>query len=465
MYVSNPQLDRLADLPICNVLALAPAGCGKTEALARRARAVIARGEAQAPRMILALTFSNKAKDNLASRMRLVVGPSWRQRISVTNFHGLAARVVKAHGQSIGLRPDLLLPEEPWRRRQRRALGIDFGNGAAFERALQNAKAGAFDDAEVMARLLAAGNDAAVTYERNLRSEGRLDHDDLIRHVARLLQNPRVSRLYQGHFAMVMVDEVQDLSMLQYDIVRGVGGERVTFAGDPAQGIYSFAGADVDGVMARILGLEPEIVEFHTSYRSTSAVLAAVNVLAGEMGSTELICGCPEKWPDTGRVVYVERADTDQEAVALLRMVERIFGEKPDATIGVVGRRGTRMAQLQNAAAGAGMRFEDWSVATHIPRVVDLLQRHLREAIAAANSSDASLGELGRLCRGSLDPADAATADELSSACDALQDLVAGGMTMVDAVGKCRPSPLPGEPVGTAALRCNGLVMNGFVLC
>lgn len=447
MCVSNPHQDRLADLPIGNVLVLAPAGCGKTEALARRAQAVLARSEVVAPRMILALTFSNKARDNLASRMRKVVGPWWRQRISVTNFHGFAARVVKAHARNLGLRPDLLLPEEPWRRHRRLELGIDFRNADAFEAALRNAKCGAFDDAEVMTRLLTAGNDAAVSYEQSLRTEGRLDHDDLIRHVARLLQDPAVSRLYQAHFGIVMVDEVQDLSMLQYDIVRGVGGDRVTYAGDPAQGIYSFAGADPDGVMSRIRGLAPEIVEFDTSYRSTPAVLAAVNVLAREMGATELTCGCPERWSDAGRVTYIERADTDQEAAALLQVVERIFEDKADAMIGVVGRRGTRMAQLRGAAGRAGVTFEDWNMATHVPQVVELLQRRLHEAIAIASSPETVLAELERLCREALDPADATTSDELSCACDELRELVAGGMTVVDAVATCRTSALPGAPV------------------
>jgi DNA helicase-2/ATP-dependent DNA helicase PcrA len=57
----NPEQERLANLPIGNVLVIAPAGCGKTEALAARAKAVVARGDVTAPRKILALTFSNKA--------------------------------------------------------------------------------------------------------------------------------------------------------------------------------------------------------------------------------------------------------------------------------------------------------------------------------------------------------------------------------------------------------------------
>ena len=76
----------MADLPVADALVIAPAGCGKTVALAARAKAVLARGEIPLPRKILALTFSNKARDNLASRMHEIVGAGWRRRITVTNF-------------------------------------------------------------------------------------------------------------------------------------------------------------------------------------------------------------------------------------------------------------------------------------------------------------------------------------------------------------------------------------------
>ena len=112
----NPQQERLANLPIGNVLVVAPAGCGKTEALAARAKAVVARGDVTAPCKVLALTFSNKAKENLATRVRRVVGAGASQRITVTNFHGLAARVVRAHGTVLGIPADVTFPEDPWRK-------------------------------------------------------------------------------------------------------------------------------------------------------------------------------------------------------------------------------------------------------------------------------------------------------------------------------------------------------------
>jgi DNA helicase-2/ATP-dependent DNA helicase PcrA len=446
-YLRNPQQDKLAELPIVNVLAIAPAGCGKTEALALRARAVISRGEVATPRIILALTFSNKARDNLAGRMRKVVGPAWRQRISVANFHGLSARIVMAHGNTIGLAPNLILPEETWIRRQHKELGIDFKNSAAFEAALQSAKRGPFDDDEVMDRLRDTGNDAAVLYEEQLREACRLDYDDLLRHASRLLQNPAVSRLYRAHFGMVMVDEVQDLSLMQYDIVRALGGNGVTYVGDPAQGIYSFAGADPEGVIERIRNLSPEIVEFSTSYRSSPAVLAAVNVLGEKTGSTGLMCGCPEKWPDGGQVIYLERSDSEQEAAALLNTVSRIIDANARATIGIVGRRSARMDYFRKNANDAGVSFEDWSQPTHVPQVVELLKRHLREATMVDGDPEVAVDELERLCRESLDPADVTTADELARAIDELKSLIAAGTKLRDAVGNCRRSSAPDAPV------------------
>lgn len=440
-------MERLAHLPIGNVLVVAPAGCGKTEALATRARAVLVRGDIVAPRMICALTFSNKARDNLCARMRKVVGAGWRRRICVANFHGLAARIVKAHGRVLNIAADLLLPEEPWRRRARQNLGINYRNADAFEAALRNAKCGPFDDDEVMERLITYGNSVAVKYEERLRADHRFDHDDLIRHAARLLDVPGVACLYQAHFGMVMVDEVQDLSLMQYSIVRAVGSDTVTYAGDPAQGIYTFAGADADGVFACINALEPEIVRFSQSYRSTPAALKAVNVLARELGSTELECADPAKWPDYGQVIYIERESTDDEAEVLLRFAEAIIRKNADATIGVVGRRWARMAQLRVAADALGISYEDWGMPTHVPKVVELLKRHVREATAYGGSEKEMLEQLEHLCREQLESSDATTADELASACEALSEMVADGVSVAGAVAACRAAPARDAPV------------------
>lgn len=443
----NPQQQRLVDLPIGNVLVNAPAGCGKTEALAVRAREVLARGEITLPQKILALTFSNKARDNMASRMQQAIGAGWRRHVTVTNFHGLAARIIKAHARALDMSQDLTLPEEPWRRRQLRDLGVDaYASNGPFEEALHIAKFGRYSDDEVMDQLEEIGNVAALAYEQRLRAEGRLDYDDLIRHGGRLLEIAAIRRLYRSHFGMVMVDEVQDMSLLQYDMVRGVGGDRVTYAGDLAQGIYSFAGADPVGVFERIHALAPEIVEFNVSYRSAPAVLRSVNALAAEMGATQLECGAPERWKDDGHVVSLERDDTDEEAAAVLDLIEEILRD-PQVTVGVVGRRGTRSRAIRDAADQADVPFEDWSTPTHVPAVVELLNRTSRDALNIGGTDDEVLSILEELCRESVDPADVNTLDELANACDVLRNMVSEGATVAEAIASCRPSATPGAAV------------------
>jgi DNA helicase-2/ATP-dependent DNA helicase PcrA len=445
--MENAKHRMFAELAIGNVLATAPAGCGKTEALALRAKVIRDTFPSNSPQKILAVTYSNKARDNLASRMRRVVGPLWRARIEVTNFHGLCARIIRAHGAGLGLTPSARFPEKLWRQRTCREVGVTYRNSDRFEAALRGAKRVAVDDESVMEAIEASGNPHAVDFERRLRAEGRLDYDDVLRHGARLLGSPGVSRLYQAHFAAVLVDEIQDLSTLYLDIVRGVGGDAVTYVGDLAQGIYSFAGAEPVEVMDRIMALRPTVMEFDESYRASPAVLNAINSLADLVGAPVLRCAEPDRWPNAGSVVYLERSSSEQEAEALLERARRILEECPSCSIGVIVRRGTRLNALRRAAEAAGMAFEDWTAATHIPRVSELVRKYAREAASKTTTEAEALSELETLCKAALDPADVSTADEVASACEDLRNLVETGMSLLDAVDRCRVSTASGEPV------------------
>jgi DNA helicase II / ATP-dependent DNA helicase PcrA len=434
--------EELAALPLTNILVIAPAGCGKTEALALRAAAICARGEVRPPRKVLALTFSNKAKQNLATRVRSIMGPAWWRKVDVTNFHGLAGRLLRAHGDNIGLPQEVVFPERAWLARTKRQLGIDWKSGPEFEAALQQAKRGPLSDDEVMERLESSGNRSAVMFEKRLREESRLDHDDLLRHASRLLAIPEVRRLYEAHFGLVMVDEVQDLTMIQFGIAQAIGADRITYAGDPAQGIYSFAGAEPEAVFAAIEGLGPVIVELDESYRSSPAVLEAVNILAAQLGSTRLECGDPDQFPDRGHVVLVKRDSPEDEADALLPLLQEILETYRGASIGVIVRRSTRADVLREALASAKLSHEDWSVPTHVPRVAALLRRFVREAVGSSDDRDEQLETLELLCRMQLESSDASGLDEVSLACEDLLGLVSGGMSVLEAVEMCRETPV-----------------------
>ncbi|HUC37441.1 MAG TPA: ATP-dependent helicase [Acidimicrobiales bacterium] len=458
--VPTPRQEYLANLGLQDILVLAPAGCGKTEALAMRARTVCERGDVRSPRKVLALTFSNKARSNLAARMRAMVGPGWRERVAVSNFHGLAARVLMAHGEQIGVN-EVPFPEKAWLNRTKKELGITWRNSDDFEAALWQAKRDPVGDDEVMERLSAYGNAAAVAYEERLREEARLDYDDLIRHAARLLAIPEVRGLYQTHFGLVIVDEVQDLTLIQLGIVQAVGVDRVTYAGDPAQGIYSFAGAEPDVVFAAIRARATEIVEFDESYRSSRAVLVAVNVLARELGTTQLSRAEPYPWADDGHVILLKRDTNEEEAAALMPMLQSILDEDGEASIGIVVRRQARLQTLKDAFDAAGLSYENWSAPTHVPRVAALLKQFAREAENTPGDANEQLAALEAACLAQLDPSDVLGLDEVSAACEDLRVLTEGGLSVEEAVATCRQTPSPDDPVSPGVHVLTGHVGKG----
>lgn len=453
--VPTPKQAQCAELPIVPVLLVAPAGCGKTEALALRAAAVVKRGDVNEPRRILAVTFSNKAKDNLKTRMRSLLGPRHGRWVTVTNFHGLATRLIQNHGAVIGIAPDITLPDRPWRAKILKQLGVEYD--PLFEETVRLAKTGDADDDLVMQRLQQAGHRQALLYEERLRAEGRIDFDDQLRHGSRILQDPAVARLYQAHFAMVMVDEVQDLTMRQLGMVKAIGGKRVTYAGDPSQGIYTFAGAQPDEVFAAIYDEVPTIVELDESYRSSPRVLDCVNSLCPLTGAAPLSCGAPDTFPDKGQVLRLERANTEVEAQALAEWL--LTHDLSDISVGIVSRRWPRLNHVREAVKGRDIPHTDWASPTHLPRVVELLKRFVEGATGATDLEKVDALEV--LCRQAVAPDDAETHDEIVMACDVLRDAVEAGTALGDAVASCRQAPDPELPVGPGVHLLSGHVGKG----
>ena len=433
---------QFAELSLCNVLLIAPAGCGKTEALAYRAKSIIQRGDVKHPRKLLAVTFSNKAKENLSSRMSAHIGRNWRQIVTVTNFHGLAARIIKNHGAVVGLRRDTLLPDKRWRGERLKELGIGYKDGPIFERILREAKRDGADDEQVLNRIKDSGFDVAVEFEKELQRENRLDYDDLLRHAQRILSNRQVANLYASHFVTAMVDEVQDLSLRHLGLVNAVVGGCVTYAGDSAQGIYSFAGAEPDKVFEAIQSRNPIKCTLNVSYRSSPAVLRAVNIFSRMMGNQELQCGNPNRWLDGGHVLLVKSENTLKEASELISFAH----EKTDGvtSVGLVARRSKRLDDIRRVAEERKVEFTDWGSPTHIPRVVELLNRHLRVAEAMEGDPIQSLEDL---CKAEVDASDVDTYSEIASACGVLQEIVDRGATVAEAVAKCRATPAQNQPV------------------
>ena len=220
---TQKQID-IRDTRVLDLLVVAPAGCGKTEALALRIQGLLHRGDVTAPKKILVTTFSNRARDNIRERLGSYLTPSvMRDRVTVVNFHGLAARLIRAHGNVIGLSEELRLPENDWVGEQLRQRNTSWNDRGAIQNALRETKQQPFSDAAVEAELERLGNVTALELERLRKEEGRLTYDDLPRLAELILGYESVADLYATHFGAVVVDEFQDLTPQQLRIVNRIG--------------------------------------------------------------------------------------------------------------------------------------------------------------------------------------------------------------------------------------------------
>lgn len=359
----RPTASQLAirDAAARDLLVIAPAGCGKTEALALRIQGLLQRGDVQAPQKILVTTFSNRARDNIRERLQDYL-PSGvlRDRVTITNFHGLAARLFRAHANVIGLDPAMTIPDGDWVGAQCRAQGFDFNTSAEVQTTLRVAKQETRSDAEVEAYLNAPGREAALAIERMRLAEARLTYDDLPRLAELILANDLVADLYRSHFSSIIVDEFQDLTPQQLRIVNRIGYKKTTYAGDLAQGIYGFAGADPLAIDAAVRAECTEVIEFSESHRSSPAVLGMVNALVPLTGGTALTSADPDSWPGGGVAASVAHSNAGDEGVWIAQAAQGILARVPKHRVGIIARTLGRRRFVEEALTSADVPFYRW---------------------------------------------------------------------------------------------------------
>lgn len=431
---------QIRDSEQMGMLVMAPAGCGKSEALALRAQGMLRRGVAPGARRILVATFSNRAKDNIRERLRSYLTPAeLRDKVTVVNFHGLSARLYQSHASSIGLGPDWTLPENDWVREQCQRVGLNYGQSAAVDKVFQRVKQAAISDAEVLRLVEEHGNIDAIDIEKRRVQHQQLTYDDLPRLAELILMRDEVADLYRAHFAAVLVDEFQDLTPQQMRIINRIGAGRTTYAGDLAQGIYGFTGAKPEEVYAQITDEVDEVIELTESHRSSPAVLAAVNALVPLTHGTVLTCAAPDTWPSGGVAVEKGHETTDDEAAWVVRFTRFILSRAPSQRIGVISRIGSRRRFIDDAFTTEQdfevHRWDDGVLDTDTARKVkSVLLRMDTSAVLEADDSIEFLRHLADFHQ-VQDPADrAALADGLSW----VLELLIQGSTPADIASRVR---------------------------
>jgi DNA helicase-2/ATP-dependent DNA helicase PcrA len=412
------------------------------------------------PQQILALTFSNKAKANLRTRLEMSLGPNYWHDVAVLNFHGLGLRLFRHHAPLAGRRSeDIAGPQRGSLRALRRHICDEHHISAGdLDNALRLAKSGAYTDSEVLERL--QESPAALAYELALRKDGRIDYDDAIRLGLLIARHPSIDALYRSRFACVLVDEVQDLSVAQFELVSGLGNGRTVFAGDRAQGIYGFAGAAPAEVYAAIEARAEVTVTLAASYRSAPNIVSVVSAISVGLGGTQVITAADAGWSVRGEVVIEHFSDPDAEATRVIELVRGWLTAEPSDSVGVMVRAKHRRATLDEAVRNAGLVSEIWDFPAHRPAVVALLTRFVGVAVRAAGEGTDGVEELFLRCAEALSDDDEAMLDELSEAADVLLDLVED-TSLTQVVAGIRIASDPDAPARAGLHLLNGHVGKG----
>jgi len=316
---------------------------------------------------------------------------------------------------------DLEMPKTSTMRRAMEAAG---GGGAIYEaeRLLAEIKRSPLSDAEVLEtidqRQRSEATLLAAKVEWSRQEANQLHYDDLLRHAQRLLRIPAVARLYQTHFGAVLVDEFQDLSLQQFDISILSCTDRRTFAGDPHQGIYSWAGAAPVEVEAEVRRTCGDPIMLRESYRSSPMVLEAVNSISEQVDpESGLVSAIPEKWPGGGCSAALVLQDQAAEAALAVRLATSIHRAVPDASIGIIARAGWRRKIIDAAfVEQTDVPVRRWELAIDDPATVALIQSAVSALPRGASVADARHAVLD-----SLDPADVDARELVDDAFDILE--------------------------------------------
>lgn len=379
-YSMTKEQQEIFDYSPLNMVITAPAGCGKTEALACRAKGLLERYDfSRNGRKLLVVSFTNQARDNIYGRIKKYVSvQTLRQYVDIYIFHGLAARIIRAHGNVIGVDGDWTIASSDWVGKCVYSLNCEKKIKNQIKSALQKIKLECVTDDEVNQKVQEIGESIGkyVRFVERKRIEAKIiTYDDQIRIALWILQNKRVAKLYRNHFFAALVDEFQDLTSQQLLLIQILCGNNVTFAGDLAQGIYSFAGADAEATFREITKRNGKQVELLKSFRSSPAVLDAVNSLSSRTAGKHLVSAFPEHWGDGGLSSYASFEDENAEAEKIAQICQLILKHCPSSRIGIISRTAFRAKTLKDVFAAQGISFIDWGDGLFSSGVVRILRK------------------------------------------------------------------------------------------
>jgi DNA helicase-2/ATP-dependent DNA helicase PcrA len=321
------------------VLILAGPGSGKTRVITHRI-AYLIKVCGINPYRIMAVTFTNKAANEMRERLGKLLGKS-AEALTLGTFHAICARILRQEGRAIGLNPHFTIYDEDDQisliKQSLQEVGLDPKQytPAAIQSAIKLAKS----------QLLPPGDYAQKTssyfeevvhrvyerYQQLLNQTQTVDFDDLLMKTVQLFnQHPDILTKYQSRYIHILVDEFQDTNITQYLLIKQLAGKyrNVCVVGDPDQSIYSWRFADLRNILSFEKDYpDAQIVLLEHNYRSTQKILeAATSIISSnkQRKPKKLVTDNEEGDP----ITIVRAYNEDEEAQFVVSEIDRLVSEK-----------------------------------------------------------------------------------------------------------------------------------------
>lgn len=298
-YLTSLNEQQRAAVEYCDgpQLVIAGAGSGKTRVLTYKILHLLAHD--YEPWRILALTFTNKAANEMKDRIRTLVGPALANRLWMGTFHSIFLKILRQHSERIGFKRDFTIYDSADSKSLIKTIIKDMQlddkiyKSGTIQNTISMAKNALISPmAYAMDRDIMEADKRSKrpliyaiykTYRERCFTAGAMDFDDILYFTNVLLRdNPEIKEHYREFFRYILVDEYQDTNFAQHVIISELSGQgnKICVVGDDAQSIYSFRGANIRNILNLKNGYpDLRIFKLEQNFRSTQTIINAANSL------------------------------------------------------------------------------------------------------------------------------------------------------------------------------------------
>jgi DNA helicase-2/ATP-dependent DNA helicase PcrA len=315
------------------LLLLSGAGTGKTRVLTSKIAYLIKTNLAY-PSQILAVTFTNKAANEMKERVALMTGLDVNS-LWINTFHSIAARILRQHGNLVGLDKDFTIIDQGEQtiivKQIMQNLGMDVKEyspkqyvemiSKIKDKMSENPNYSTYKSIEIY-----------ESYQEKLKKSNMCDFGDLLRYNIKLFgEHDDVKKYYNDRFKYILVDEYQDTNYVQHRWLQMISGAdegknvNITCVGDDDQSIYGWRGAEINNILKFTNDYrKAKILKLERNYRSTQNILSAASTLISHNKNRHGKTLYANDKDRVDKIKLIKCNDSKQEAIVIVNEIEKL---------------------------------------------------------------------------------------------------------------------------------------------